>query len=202
MTQIHEDDRNAVAETSLAGDIVIPHSASGESECSEEYEDDFLFSDATLTQRSPALLNNTSSKSNLAASALDLPDTIPPEFSIAIPLPNYIKTPSNMKADDLQYLWCKGALRLPDQSLKNALLRSYIDYVHPSLPLINLHQFLAITCAADTGVSVREDQKISLLLFQAVLFAGSAFVDQMSLQMAGYSTRREARAAFYQKIKV
>jgi hypothetical protein len=119
-----------------------------------------------------------------------------------IPLPNYIKAPDNINSDDLEYLWNEGALTIPHTFLKNALLLAYVEYVHPSLPLINLHELLATTCANITHERPREDKRISLLLFQAIMFTGSAFVDQISLQMAGYSSRREARAILYQKVKV
>ncbi|CZR58776.1 uncharacterized protein PAC_08668 [Phialocephala subalpina] len=176
--------------------------ASDESENPDEEDDDVSRLDAALAHHWPTLINTVSYHGDLAASALDVPDVNPHGSSTEIPLPSYIKARYNMKSDDLQYLWYKGALTIPDTSLKNALLRGYIEYVHPSLPLINLHEFLATTCASNIGEYVEEDQRISLLLFQAILFAGSAFVDQMSLQIAGYSTRREARAAFYQKVKL
>lgn len=118
-----------------------------------------------------------------------------------ISLPKYIKTPCNISQDDLQYLWDQGALSIPDTSLKNALLLSYVDHVHPSLPLVNLHELLVMTSSKTTRRLLQEGRKISLLLFQAIMFAGSAFVDQLSLQMAGYSSRREARSILYQKVK-
>jgi hypothetical protein len=43
---------------------------------------------------------------------------------------------------------------------------------------------------------------VSLTLFQAIMFAGSAFVDLELLQNAGYETRRAARADYYRKMKV
>jgi len=42
---------------------------------------------------------------------------------------------------------------------------------------------------------------ISLLLFQSVMFAGTAFVDQQFLCQAGFADRRSARLYFYNKIK-
>ncbi|KAF4636014.1 hypothetical protein G7Y89_g2062 [Cudoniella acicularis] len=148
------------------------------------------------------LVNTVSYHGDLAASAPYEPNANPHECFLKVPLPSYIRTRYNMKEDDLQHLWHQGALRIPDTSLKNALLQSYIEYVHPSLPLINLHELLAMVCARKTNEYVSEDRRISLLLFQAILFAGSAFVDLLSLQMAGYSTRREARLSFYQKVKL
>ncbi len=200
--QIDEQDRASSGGIIQAADTLIPLAQiSDESGNSAEEDNGVSLSDAMLVHDWPNLINSVSYHGDLAASALDAPDDSPHEASTKIPLPSYIKTPRKMEPDDLQFLWYKGALRIPDTSFKNALLRSYIEYVHPSLPLINLHEFLAISCATKSG-QYGEDRRISLLLFQAVLFAGSAFVDDMTLQMAGYSTRREARAAFYQKVKV
>ncbi len=102
-----------------------------------------------------------------------------------------------MTADDIQYLWKKGALSIPDTIFRNALLQAYIEFVHPYMPLIELHDFLRIVDRNDG-----ENGKISLVLFQAVMFAGTAFVDMAFLEAAGYTTRKSARKAFYQKARV
>ena len=44
--------------------------------------------------------------------------------------------------------------------------------------------------------------KISLIVFQAILFSATAFVDLPNFQEAGYENRRAARADYYQKVKV
>jgi hypothetical protein len=113
-------------------------------------------------------------------------------------LPPYIKPlPQRMASDDVAYLFNKNALSIPDVAFRNALMRSYIEYVHPYMPLIELHDFLSIV---DRGTG--ENGKVSLLLFQAVMFAGTAFVDMVFLTHAGYLTRKAARKAFYQKVRV
>jgi len=43
---------------------------------------------------------------------------------------------------------------------------------------------------------------ISLLLFQAVMFAGTAYIDMRYLVAQGYVTRKAARKAFFQKVKL
>jgi hypothetical protein len=114
------------------------------------------------------------------------------------PLPPYIKPlPPRLTADDIQYLWKKGALSIPDATFRNALLQAYIEFVHPYMPLIELHDFLRIVEQNDG-----ENGKISLVLFQAVMFAGTAFVDMSLLKVAGFTTRKAARKAFYQKARV
>jgi hypothetical protein len=102
-----------------------------------------------------------------------------------------------MTSADIDYLFAKGALSLPDIPVRNALLRSYFEFVHPYMPLIEFQEVVKIV-EEGTGVS----GKISLLLFQAIMFAGTAFVDMQSLRSAGYSSRKIARKAFFQRARV
>ena len=65
------------------------------------------------------------------------------------------------------------------------------------MPLIEVHEVLRII---DDGTGA--SGKISLLLFQAIMFAGTAFVDMEFLRVAGYTSRKAARKAFFQKARV
>ena len=65
------------------------------------------------------------------------------------------------------------------------------------MPLIETYELLHII---DEGTG--ESGRISLLLFQAIMFAGTAFVDMDYLRSAGYSNRKAARKAFFQKARV
>lgn len=113
-------------------------------------------------------------------------------------LPDYLKPlPQRMTSVDIDYLFAKGALSLPEIPVRNALLRSYLEYVHPYMPLIEVHELLQII---DDGTG--QSGRISLLLFQAIMFAGTAFVDMDELRAAGYSSRKSARKAFFQKARV
>ena len=102
-----------------------------------------------------------------------------------------------MTSVDIDYLFAKGALSLPETSVRNALMKAYIEYVHPYMPLVEMHELLAIIDDA-TGQS----GKVSLLLFQSIMFAGTAFVDMEFLRNAGYTNRKAARKAFFQKARV
>ncbi|RDW89184.1 hypothetical protein BP6252_01216 [Coleophoma cylindrospora] len=122
----------------------------------------------------------------------------PPPLVPKHKLPGYLKPlPQRMTPVDIDYLFAKGALSLPDEPTRNALLQSYLEYVHPYMPLIELHEFLQIVNDG-TGQLGR----ISLLLFQAVMFAGTAFVDMAYLRNAGFTNRKAARKAFFQKARV
>lgn len=100
-----------------------------------------------------------------------------------------------MDRDDTCYLQKSGALSVPEKSFRNALLESYIEYVHPYMPVLELHDFINIT-------SQNSEERVSLLLFQAVMFTGSAFVDMAHLISAGFPSRKAARKVLYQKAKV
>lgn len=123
---------------------------------------------------------------------------LPPLPMLKHVLPDYLKPlPQRMTSVDIDYLFAKGALSLPDDNVRNALLRSYLEYVHPYMPLLEIHEVLDII---DDGTG--EFGRISLLLFQAIMFAGTAFVDMEFLRAAGYSNRKAARKAFFQKARV
>lgn len=102
-----------------------------------------------------------------------------------------------MTSDDIQYLYKKGALTLPHAEFRNELTRCFVEYCYPYMPLVELQDFLRIINKG-TG----EGGTVSLILLQAVLFTGVAFIDMSYLRSAGYSTRKAARRAFYQKARV
>ena len=144
-----------------------------------------------------SLLTSASIHGDRTATRLASPP-LPPTPMLKHKLPEYLKPlPQRMTSVDIDYLFAKGALSLPDIPIRNALIRSYIEYVHPYMPLIEVHDVLQIINDGD-GSSGR----ISLLLFQAIMFAGTAFVDMEYLRSAGYSNRKAARKAFFQKARV
>lgn len=124
-----------------------------------------------------------------------------PSYTMSSPptgyLPDYIRgLPPRLQPEDIDYLGAKGALTIPEFELRNELLRCYIQYVHTYMPLLELEEFLQIIARND-GVN-----RLSLLLFQAVMFTGTAFIDMKYLHAAGYSTRKVARRAFFQRARV
>ncbi|RVX73964.1 hypothetical protein B0A52_02854 [Exophiala mesophila] len=112
-------------------------------------------------------------------------------------LPSYVRPPRpDFRSDDLDFLALRGALSVPDQVLRDQLIRSFVLHVYPHLPVIDLQEFLQCVDGSDP------DAQMSLLLLQAVMFAGTAYIDIQYLQQAGFSDRRTARAMFYSKIKL
>jgi len=111
--------------------------------------------------------------------------------------PNIRPLPSKIAFDDVKYLRDKGALSLPHPSLQNALIQAYVEYVHPYMPLLDLQDFLGTVNASDGLCG-----QLSLFLYQAVMFAATAFVDMKHLRDGGYQTRKAARKSFFQKTRV
>jgi hypothetical protein len=113
-------------------------------------------------------------------------------------LPGFIRPlPPKIAPEDVTYLHAKGALTLPSIPLQNALLRAYIEYVHPYMPLLELHDFLNIVNARDGLYG-----QTSLFLYQAIMFVATAFVDNKHLRDSGYPTRKAARKVFFSKARV
>ncbi|KAI7763500.1 hypothetical protein LZL87_013892 [Fusarium oxysporum] len=115
-----------------------------------------------------------------------LGDQVPPGFK---PLP------TKVAAEDVRYLRSKGALSVPSVPLQSALLQAYVEYVNPYMPL-ELFPFLNAINAGDG-----QAEKVSLLMYQAVMFAATAFVDIEVLLEAGYANRKAARKSFFQKTR-
>jgi hypothetical protein len=121
-----------------------------------------------------------------------------PQKSPSGNLPRFIKPlPSKIGPEEISYLEKKGALTVPQGTLRSEMLRAYVEFVHPYMPLLDLHDFLNVIDKSDGS-----NGKVSLILFQAVMFAGSAFIDMQHLRSAGYATRKEARKDFFQKTRI
>ena len=108
-----------------------------------------------------------------------------------------IPLPARITAEEAEFLHVRGALTLPGLALQNALLESYVEYVHPFMPLMELHDFLTIVDSPEGWHG-----QVSLLLYQAVMFAATAFVDIVELKKEGYFDRKAARKAFFRKVRV
>lgn len=107
--------------------------------------------------------------------------------------------PEHLDSTDIAYLKAKRALEIPDQEFQKALLQSYLKYIHDFLPIINVHGFLG---GLLSGSQQPEDTRLSLFLYQAVMFASVGSVPFICLVNAGFKSRTEARALFACKVKV
>jgi hypothetical protein len=115
----------------------------------------------------------------------------------AVHLPSYLAgLPDRLHRDDVEYLRRSGALDLPSDTLRNELLKSYLLWIHPHMPILGLHEFLSAVAGNN------ESHRIGLLLFHAVLFAASAFVDVCHIRAEGYPSRSVFRESLSRKVKV
>ncbi|KAK4250270.1 fungal-specific transcription factor domain-containing protein [Corynascus novoguineensis] len=165
-----------------------------------------------LFQQSPGGFNTPASAAATSAALTGFPPVapgIPASPALLHPLfrsafeqttewPAFIKTiPDRVLAEDRQYLTQKQVFSLPSLPLQNALIAAYVEYVHPYMPLLELHDFLRVVNDR-SGAS----GKISLFLYHAVMFSATAFVDETLLKDAGYDSRRDARRAFFSKTRL
>lgn len=112
-------------------------------------------------------------------------------------LPTFITPlPTHMPSEDLGFLAQKGAFAIPKPELRAEILRSYIFSVHPFMPIVD------VSAAAHAILDEREDSRISLLLFQAVMFAGLASLDQQFVHCLGFESAKQAREAFFNRVKL
>lgn len=125
----------------------------------------------------------------------------PTEEAVAwLPLiPPFIKlpVPGKITRDSLQHLVHMGALELPPVALEKQLLVAYAEHVHADFPILDLHDFIR-------RISHRDGRngQLSLLLYQSVMFAASAFVDFAHVVAAGFKTRRAFRRSIFQAVKL
>lgn len=110
---------------------------------------------------------------------------------------NVSPLPLSWTEEDVQYISAKQVLTIPEPELRNALLRSYIDWVHPLCPVLDLEEFLTAIARLDGSRG-----KISLLVLHTVLLTGATFVDEQYLVAAGYRSRLAARKSFFLRAKV
>ncbi|KAG5770227.1 hypothetical protein H9Q72_002801 [Fusarium xylarioides] len=112
-------------------------------------------------------------------------------------LPQYIRplTPQ-LKPIDTEYLTGKGCLRIPDNDLQRELFRLYILYVHPFMPVVDLPDFLSSVARRDAG------SQVSLLLFQAIMFAAVVYIDSDYCTERGYENRKAMRKEFFEKVRL
>ncbi|PYI07758.1 hypothetical protein BO78DRAFT_406292 [Aspergillus sclerotiicarbonarius CBS 121057] len=99
-------------------------------------------------------------------------------------------------AEDYQYLSAKGALQLLPRALRNRLLAAYVKYVHPLLPILDLRKFLSEIIDCD------EAQYESPLLYQAVMFAGSIFIQDLDGNADEGHSQRNLTGVLFERTKV
>ncbi|KAK1996476.1 fungal-specific transcription factor domain-containing protein [Colletotrichum falcatum] len=101
---------------------------------------------------------------------------------------------------DVNYLELQGCLRVPTRTMLDEFVQQYFLHVHPFFPMLNEGDFWDVYCA-NPNAHVPAD-KLSLLVFQAMLFSSCNFVSRQTLKTLGFPTIRAARATFYRRAKL
>lgn len=120
------------------------------------------------------------------------------ESARKIVLPTFIAPiPTDIPIEDLEFLTQKGAFAIPEPELCIEILNNYMFSVHPFMPILDRPAIL------DTILKeVDNDNRISLLLFQAVMFAGLASIDLHSVHAMGFKSTKHAREVFFHRVRL
>ncbi|KAJ4138597.1 hypothetical protein NW768_002447 [Fusarium equiseti] len=101
---------------------------------------------------------------------------------------------------DVDFLEHNRCFHLPSRTVQEDFIYQYFLYLHPYYPLINERDFWDMYMSRNTDA--RETPTMSLLVFQAMLFAASSFVSPAVLKNAGYTNVKVARNIFYRRAKL
>ncbi|KAF4869259.1 Cutinase transcription factor 1 beta [Colletotrichum siamense] len=118
-------------------------------------------------------------------------------FSTSRPFPGFIESLRLCRDGYVEFLEKQGAFRLPSLSLQSALLKAFIEFVYPRMPLLNLTKLCEAIESYDGGT-----KDFSLLLYQAILFAGSAHVKQADLAGTEFTDKLSLRKTLYQRAEL
>ncbi|KAH6879525.1 fungal-specific transcription factor domain-containing protein [Thelonectria olida] len=111
-----------------------------------------------------------------------------------------IKPPdlSQLPLEDIAYLRGCGCTQLLPKPVLDELVRAFFLHVHPIVPLLDEAAFWDLY-SGRCGIDAK---KISLLVFQAILFASCNFITETVSESLGFSSPRSAAASFYKRAKL
>ncbi|KAH6955726.1 hypothetical protein BKA56DRAFT_503382 [Ilyonectria sp. MPI-CAGE-AT-0026] len=114
---------------------------------------------------------------------------------------SFIRLPalSKIPPEDAGFLRLQGCLQLPKKPILDEFVREYFVHVHPLVPFLDEAHFWSVYNHRDGDIP--SDERISLVLFQAMLFASSCFVSQSLAELLGFESPRLASATTYNRAK-
>ena len=118
----------------------------------------------------------------------------PPPKSEPVGLP---PTPTSLGATDWEAR--RSAPRYLSKILIRKLLRSFVDYVHPIVPVIDL---LSLQSGTDESPGYRDVQKRDPLVFIAILYAAVPHIDLDDIREAGYQSHAAVEYDMVKDFKV
>ncbi|KAG9501813.1 hypothetical protein J7337_007506 [Fusarium musae] len=102
--------------------------------------------------------------------------------------------------EDVEFLELNRCFHLPVRTVQEEFINQYFLYLHPYYPLVDEKEFWDMYMGEETDGG--RGKPMSLLVFQAMLFAASAFVSPVVLKNAGYTNVKVARNIFYRRAKL
>ncbi|KAK6859768.1 fungal specific transcription factor domain-containing protein [Apiospora arundinis] len=105
----------------------------------------------------------------------------------------------NLLPQDVNYLESQGCLRVPTPEILDEFVRQYFLHVHPLMPVINEGDFWEMYGQFGFGGS---GERMSLLVFQSMLFVACNFVSKEKVKSLGFPSTRVARATLYRRCKL
>lgn len=109
--------------------------------------------------------------------------------------------PAGLTVEDVSYLHQQGAFLLPPRFLRIKLFRCYVESVHCKMPFLDLDEVREIVMDGENILEPRRGL-VALLLFQAVVYAGSAFIDSDYVRTVGFENRDSAQSVYFNRVKV
>ncbi|KAF5254178.1 hypothetical protein FANTH_1060 [Fusarium anthophilum] len=100
---------------------------------------------------------------------------------------------------DLNYMEAQGCLHVPSRPILDNFVEQYFRVHQAHLPLLNEGDFWEMYSQKE---STGPQSTISLLVFQAMLFASCNFVSLHIIKKLGFLSLRAARAEFYRRTKL
>ncbi|KIX97122.1 uncharacterized protein Z520_07236 [Fonsecaea multimorphosa CBS 102226] len=130
---------------------------------------------------------------------LSAPSTPPPlpqnDQGSHTALPDFIEAFPLRSPSDLEFLRQRSVFVLPPPPLQRVIMDRFTEFVHPLLPVLDLATFRGALFGEKPG------QRVSLLLFHAVMFAGVGAVESEVVLRQAYMSKTTARQTFYEKAK-
>ena len=105
----------------------------------------------------------------------------------------------NISFQDVNFLEQQGCLRVPARPVLDDLMQQYFLHIHPILPLVNEGDFWN-SYYNDRGYPPQE--RIPLLLLQAMCFASCTFISESSVAALGHPNIRSMRTTFLRRTKL
>jgi hypothetical protein len=154
----------------------------------------------------PSASSSSSSSSSYTSSATTSPllsSLCPPQSQTSTYAPRFAPLHETLPTHEYLRLHRAGALDVPPPTLQHLLLNSYVAFVHGECPVLDVRDIAHVAAYGTQALGgAGSGGNVSLLLFQAVMAAGSVWAGLDDLRAAGYSSREEAQGVLFGRVRV